>query len=333
MSTGLVLGSMVIILIGCELFTNAVEHIGRIFKLSHHSTGSTLAAVGTALPESSIPIIAVFFGSNGHGEAVGVGAILGAPFMLATLALALVGLVVFISWATGRRKSPWLSVNTDAVRFEFKVFMACFVAVLLVSLLNFYWLKQLGAILLVLVYIWYAKHSLNHAPQEHEVYTKVLYLERMTGASLNLKTVVLQLTAGLAAILAGAKLFITAVIALALCVQVPALVLSLLLAPLATELPEKYNSVAWVLRGQDTLAISNITGAMVFQSMLPVAFGFAFTQWSLGTTELLNIAFSLGAVGIVYISLSRSGLLKAKVLLVGGILYLAYLARVIWLLG
>ena len=254
--------SIPVILLGCELFTNAVEHIGRIFKLSHQATGGLLAAVGTALPETSIPIIAVLFGSKGHGEAVGVGAILGAPFMLATLALALLGFTVLVARARGRRQSLELSIDTMAFRFELRVFLACFVGVLVVSLVNLSWLKFTAAVALVFLYAWYVKYSLSLKARKGEVYTKVLYMERYAGMPLEAKTVVVQLAAGLLFILAGAKFFVSAVIALALYMKVSVLVLSLILAPLATELPEKYNSVMWTLRGQDTLAVSNITGAM-----------------------------------------------------------------------
>ena len=39
LSAGVLVGSIPVILLGCELFTNAVEHVGRIFKLSHQATG------------------------------------------------------------------------------------------------------------------------------------------------------------------------------------------------------------------------------------------------------------------------------------------------------
>ena len=45
--------------------------------------------------------------------------------------------------------------------------------------------------------------------------------------------------------------------------------LSLILSPLATELPEKYNSVVWIRQSKDHLALANITGAMVFQVVHP----------------------------------------------------------------
>ena len=54
----LLLGGLILILIGAELFTNAAEWLSRRLNLSSTVTGNILAAVGTALPESVIPIVA-----------------------------------------------------------------------------------------------------------------------------------------------------------------------------------------------------------------------------------------------------------------------------------
>ena len=72
--------------------------------------------------------------------------------------------------------------------------------------------------------------------------------------------------------------------------------LSLVLAPLATEMPEKANSVLWVRRGKDALAMGNITGAMTFQATIPVALGLAFTTWDLDSHAVLAAAV-LGLLG------------------------------------
>ena len=75
--------AFVVILLGAELFTNGIEWFGRKLELAEGAVGSVLAAVGTALPETMIPIIAILFGGGGEAtDEVGVGAILGAPFML-----------------------------------------------------------------------------------------------------------------------------------------------------------------------------------------------------------------------------------------------------------
>src|SRR5687768_18374347 len=88
--------AFVIILFGAELFTNGIEWFGHKLKLAEGAVGSVLAAVGTALPETMIPLIAILFGTGDASHAVGVGAILGAPFMLATLAMFVTGAAVLI---------------------------------------------------------------------------------------------------------------------------------------------------------------------------------------------------------------------------------------------
>src|SRR3989337_1057569 len=88
--------AFIVILLGAELFTNSIEWFGRKLELAEGAVGSVLAAVGTALPETMIPIIAIGFATGEASDAIGVGAILGAPFMLATLAMFVTGVAVLV---------------------------------------------------------------------------------------------------------------------------------------------------------------------------------------------------------------------------------------------
>ncbi len=92
--------SFAVILAGALLFTNAVEWIGHKLGLGEGAVGSLLAAVGTALPETLIAIVALVGATK--SEDVAIGAIVGAPFLLATLAMGLVGLTAYLY--RGRRK-------------------------------------------------------------------------------------------------------------------------------------------------------------------------------------------------------------------------------------
>src|SRR3989338_4692946 len=89
MTIGILLVALLIILIGAETFTNALEHLGERLKISEGVTGSIFAAVGTALPETMVPVVAIFTsaGTQQVREEVGVGAIIGAPLMLSTLTM------------------------------------------------------------------------------------------------------------------------------------------------------------------------------------------------------------------------------------------------------
>jgi len=140
--------------------------------------------------------------------------------------------------------------------------------------------------------------------------------------------VALQLFVSLAVMIGGAYLFVQQVTEVAIAIGIPALVLSLLIAPIATELPEKMNSVLWVRRGKDTLALGNITGAMVFQSCIPVAFGLAFTDWSISpqnTSAFISAAMALGASLLLFVGMqSGQRRLTASALMLSGIFYVVY---------
>ena len=81
------LAALAVILFGAQLFTNGVEWIGEAFGLSEGAVGSVLAAIGTALPETLLPLIAILSGGSVAGDEIGVGAILGAPLVLRRLGL------------------------------------------------------------------------------------------------------------------------------------------------------------------------------------------------------------------------------------------------------
>ena len=84
MESVLLLASFAIILSGALLFTNAVEWLGHRLELGEGAVGSLLAAVGTAMPETLIAIVALI-GAEEGAEQVAIGAIVGAPFLLGRL--------------------------------------------------------------------------------------------------------------------------------------------------------------------------------------------------------------------------------------------------------
>src|ERR1700727_2716211 len=91
----LLLGSAVVIYLACEVFVNGVEWVGPRFAVGEQATGSIMAAFGTALPESVVTFVAVVFGATAAQKQIGVGAALGGPLVLATVAYAVAGWTLF----------------------------------------------------------------------------------------------------------------------------------------------------------------------------------------------------------------------------------------------
>ncbi|KWT92712.1 sodium:calcium antiporter [Candidatus Magnetominusculus xianensis] len=320
--------SMAIILGGCELFANGVENLGRHMNLSHAAAGGILAAVGTALPETLVPIFAIIFGSEQHGEGIAVGSILGAPFMLTTLAMFFLGVTVFILWLKKDREKPLFNVSIKALETDLVFYVPTMVFILIISLWGNTIVKYLGAIGLVIVYVAFCKVTLSHEAEAGEEYDGKLYLNCYLGCSKAFANIVLQILVGLLFIIAGAHIFIDYITIFSIKSGVSSLVLALIIAPLATELPEKYNSITWTVQGKDTLAMGNITGAMIFQSTIPISVGLLFTSWTLGNTELLNIVIAITMASLILITIKVKKTLPGWTLLIGGIFYAAYIVRI-----
>ena len=329
----LVIG-LVVILASAELFTNGIEWLGRKLRLSEGAVGSVLAAVGTALPETLVPMVAVLIRGGESAKHVGVGAILGAPLMLSTLAMCVTGLAVH-AYRKRRRGAQRLRINRQVLSRDLGFFLFLYP---LAAAAGFFppshWrLGFCAALLLGYVYYLYlnfretAAHHGELAPLRLHVIAGLTLLPRegedrhavrrrrqkLHAATPHLLVVLIQVGMALAGIVVGAYVFVGAIQVLAKAVGIAPLVLSLVITPIATELPEKFNSVLWVRQGKDTLALGNITGAMVFQSSFPTAVGITWTDWNLfhrrvgewSPDGLISVVIALAAALVVLLSARR----------------------------
>ena len=328
--------ALVAILLGAAFFTNAVEILGSRLGMRQGAVGSLLAAVGTALPESMIAIVAILEpvvtgGDTEGGAEIGVGAILGAPFMLATLALFVVGAAALV-FRRRRPQGATLGADGATIGRDLRYFLIFFAVAAAAGLAPLpFWLKVVVAVLLVAGYVRYVRLTLVSGGHLEEVPDSLLALPRSPHPPFF--AVVAQVLASLGVIVLGAHFFVDAVEHAAEGLGLPAGLIALVLAPLATELPEKFNSIFWVRDGKDTLALGNMTGAMIFQSTIPVTFGILFTPWSLDGLGLFAATLALASGALVYLALGRSGKLAAGHLMIGGAFYLAFVVGAVMMLA
>jgi cation:H+ antiporter len=336
--------AFVAILAGAELFTNGIEWFGRKLDLAEGAVGSVLAAIGTALPETMIPVIAIIFVSDTTSHEVGIGAILGAPFMLSTLAMFVTGLAIL--WA-GRRRSSGdrMLVDTKVLSHDMRYFGFAYAIAIGAAFLpaDARWPKFAIALVLLVIYARYVKGHLgaDAGPEAHGGDLGPLRFHRLDRSAHGrdpgvprLRVVTLQVLAALGLIVVGAGFFVRAVSDLATQLNVDSALLALVIAPIATELPEKFNSIIWVRQDKDTLAMGNITGAMVFQATIPTVVALVFAPGIWVATAGSSVAFTSAAIAFlssacIFIPMARRGVLHGKLLLIGGAFYLAYLILVI----
>jgi cation:H+ antiporter len=320
---------LIMILIAAEGFTNGIETLGRRFSLSQAVVGSILAAVGTALPETILPIVAIFFYKGASAKDIGVGAILGAPFMLSTLAFFLVGITVLVSYMKKKRRFE-INVETSSTRRDLIFFLPMYCTAVLMPIVAGRSFSIPIAIILICVYIFYAYRTFRGKSADIE-HSEGMYLQRLAGKlklstshNPNLILILFQVAGALFVMVTGAHIFVKSLEHVSIRFGMDPLLFALMLAPVATELPEKFNSITWTWKGRDTLAIGNITGAMVFQSTFPVSVGLLFTEWRLTGMALFSAVIALVSSFTVLMGITLRKRLSPVTMLFGGGLYLIY---------
>jgi cation:H+ antiporter len=319
----LFLVSVAVTLGACTLFTNAIEWLGKRFNLSEGAVGGVLAAIGTTLPETSIPIIAIFFGAGRAEAEVGLGAILGAPFMLSTLVIPILAILLVVYARLGKRTAAF-RLNYQDVNGDLFFFVAAYSVALACAFVPSRPVHVIAAVGLISLYLYYVKLKFSESGEEvgEGGLEPLLFARKAATPSFGL--IGLQGILGLAGLALGAHLFVLAAETIAGVLSISPLILALLVAPLATELPEMSNSFLWLYRKKDRLAVGNVTGAMVFQGTIPVSIGLLGTDWALAPTALITMVLALVASTFLLVQTVWGGLWRPWLLSGSALLYIGY---------
>ncbi len=326
---------LVLIVFICEVFTNAIERLGEELNIGHSALGSVFAAIGTALPETIVPLVAIlsalFFGGNVDvGREIGTGAILGSPFLLSTLAMFVTAVALIFAYKKGKRTLE-IKANAELFRRDLKYFLFSYTLAFGASFLPYPFAKKIIGVFLLTYYLFYAIRTINSCGDECEIdpQCKDLYLKTIfrTPKKYNMILIILQVIISILGLIVASHFFVENIKHISVLFGISPLIMSLFLAPVATELPEMFNSMIWTQKSKDTLALSNITGAMVFQSCIPMAVGLLLTPWVLNQDAVLNVSFVYISVILLYISAMKNKL-SSRSLIFAGIFYFVYLAYI-----
>jgi cation:H+ antiporter len=301
----------------CEYFVNGVEWIGQRFGLTQNATGTVLAAFGTALPESVVTFVAVAFGKNPASKDIGVGAALGGPLVLATIAYAVVGLT-YLSLGPGQ-KMRWPAVmrsTGDMLARDQRWFMYIFVFKLALGLVAFAFKPWLG-IAFLLAYGAYVRKSISAEGECAAIEDLEPLKLRPHAASPGAGWAILQTVLALVVIFIASQLFVHRLEDIGPLLGIPAQMVALLLSPIATELPETLNAVIWVRQRKPDLALANISGAMMIQATIPSALGMFFTPWLLDASLLWAGAVTMISIGGLYWFIRRERLTPRRFAMFG----------------
>jgi cation:H+ antiporter len=333
----------VAIYLSCEWFVNAVEWLGRRLNVGKMAVGTILAAFGTALPESVVTLVAVTTGRTPEAKNLGVGAAMGGPLALATVAYGVTGLVLLAH----RRKQPALALagtsgsgtdvppvaggealgdTKDMARLakDQKWFLPIFVVKVALGLLAFAFKPALGLLFFAAyaVYFWREMRGGQDEGEEEEEELEPLKLQPKA-ASPATWAVVTQTLAALVVIFLASHTFVKQLDAIGPMLGLSTAVTALLLSPIATELPETMNAIIWVRQGKTKLALANISGAMMIQATVPSGLGLLFTSWKFDGALLWSGLVTMAAIVYLLATMRAHRLTPARLSL-AALFYVAF---------
>jgi len=321
--------TLVLVLVASDAFTNAVEWLGVKLNLTRSAAGAVIAAIGSSLPESVVAIVALLVLRDARSQEIGIGAVLGAPFMLGTVVFSLIGVIALM-----RRKTPQASslvVPVKPTLFGASLFFATFALALAASFVHSFVVHAIAACIVLAAYAIYLFYHLRSEQLESEPSPPRLRLapflrEPPTAA------VILQLAIALGVTVFASRWFVVTVGAAATALGLMPFIVSLFLSPIATELPEASNVILWMGRREDSLALANVIGAMMFQTSITCAIAMLATPWQLQTSAYAAAGATLIAVGIVIVSMLVRKRVEPLAFAIAGLFYLGYIAAITRLL-
>jgi cation:H+ antiporter len=231
--------------------------------------------------------------------------------MLSTLVIPILAILLMVYASLGKRTAVF-RLNYQHVKGDLSFFVVAYSVALACVFVTSPLVHIIVAVGLMCLYLYYVKLKFSESDEEGDEggLEPLFFARKAVIPSFGL--IGLQGVLGLAGLALGAHLFV------------------LLVAPLATELPEMSNSFLWLYRRKDRLAVGNVTGAMVFQGTIPVSIGLLGTDWALTPTALISMVFAVAATTFLLVQTVWGALWRPWLLSGSAVLYIGY---VVYLYG
>jgi len=267
------------------LLSYGAEHLSERYGAKF--VGRVLLSIATTLPEIAIVIYAA--ASGAYGIAIGSG--LGSNIMMMTLGLA----IMLIISTTRLSKAPLKMIDVSTFKND-KIFLLATAVISLILFLDGYdYVDGIIFVGIFIAYIFIALYEMKLEMKENvfKDNAKEIGNKNNLGKRNNKKMVIAVgvFLAGALGILIGAEPFIHSMQGFSVEVGISAIVLAVILSPIAGEMPEKISMMILARKGAAgaSIAIANVLGSKILNNSLLLAVAVFAAMINFGFYETIEI--------------------------------------------
>jgi cation:H+ antiporter len=266
------------------LLSYGAEHISERYGAKF--VGRVLLSIATTLPEIAIVIYAA--ASGAYGIAIGSG--LGSNIMMMTLGLA----IMLIISTTRLSKAPLKMIDVSTFKND-KIFLLASAVISLILFLDGYdYVDGIIFIGIFIAYIFIALYEMKLEMKEKALKDNSKEIVNENNPAKDNKKMVIAVgvfLAGALGILIGAGPFIHSMQGFSVEVGISAIVLAVILSPIAGEMPEKISMMILARKGAAgaSIAIANVLGSKILNNSLLLAVAIFAAMLQFGFYEKIEI--------------------------------------------
>ncbi len=312
--------SLITVFAASLLFVNSIEYLAGKMGWSSSFTGSVVTPLFTSIPELFIFLIAVFTYSHDKGYEIGIGAIIGEPFITSTLSYFLVLLSLLASYFAGKTLSRGFAVSRQ-MRIPYFLIAVLFPWIIIPGIFHSMYLQYaMGCAYLVsyVAYVWLVRRE---RPASMVETGEEAYFARLFG---NPVYSLLQILLAVLGLYFGSTLLVSSISQISSPQPGSALSLSILLIPMATAIPETIAGMIWAFAGKNDLAVGALVGENVLYATFYPGFSLLIVPWSLNLTAAIGI-IGTALASAMYFAFVRRGRIPVYVLSFGLVFFIVYI--------
>jgi len=314
----LLLVGFVFLIKGADFFVVSSSSIARKFNVSPLIIGLTLVAFGTSLPELAVSFAAALSVEPGQTADIAMGNIIGSNIANLTLILgaSAVALPIMVKKSMSKKEFPFLIGMT-----------------ILIAILGFFFqsdaqIARWEAVILLIVFAYYMYLMLTG---EKEIPTDDIKVIDMKKAILLLFVGILGVSIGGTMVTRGAEyIAVNGLVTFAgMSITKATTLVGLSVVALGTSLPELVTSVVAAKKGENEIALGNVVGSNVFNTVFIVGLSGIVTPLGLNGDVLIDMIILIAITSIMIIfSISKGKITKLEGWILLGI-YVAYITYII----